>query len=254
MTEAQALQIIVERRGLMYDPEVVDAFVAAHQRIMPAADSLPHPVAVAIGEARSQDREEDRVEAAAASSPSDGGFADGLLAITSLSRALGGDARLSDVGALLWMIFGRIVPSDAMAIFLPDEDRDEVVVRYAAGTQASAIARVGRPSGAGIAGWVAANRRAAVNADPSLDLGAGVVKGPHALRSCLALPLIDGDTVVAVLALYGQGASAFTSDHVRLLELLAPRLAAALARATAKDETLEHAPVPVAALKLIKGA
>ena len=79
-------------------------------------------------------------------------------------------------------------------------------------------------------------------------------KGPHALRSCLALPLIDGDTVVAVLALYGQGASAFTSDHVRLLELLAPRLAAALARATAKDETLEHEPVPVAALKLIKGA
>ena len=185
---------------------------------------------------------------------SDGGLSDGLLAVTSLSRAVDGDARVADVGALMWMVVRQLLPCDAMAIFLPDEDRDEVVVRYAAGTQASAIARVGRPSGAGIAGWVAANRRAAVNADPSLDLGAGVVKGPHALRSCLALPLIDGDTVVAVLALYGQGASAFTSDHVRLLELLAPRLAAALARATAKDETLEHAPVPVAALKLIRGA
>jgi putative nucleotidyltransferase with HDIG domain len=249
MTEAQALQIIVERRGTMYDPAIVDAFVTSHDRIMPAADLAPHPVARAIGEARSQDRDDDRFEPAASA---DGGLADGLLAITSLSRALGGDARLSDVGALLWMIFGRIVPSDAMAIFLPDSERDYVSVGFAAGTHAGAIAAVRRPLGSGIAGWVAANRRAAVNADPSLDLGAGVAKAAQPLRSCLALPLIDGDGLVAVLALYGAGSSAFSSDHVRLLELLAPRLAASLARATAEDETLAKPSSP--ALKLVKGA
>lgn len=254
MTEAQALQIIVERRGTMYDPAIVDAFVAAHERIMPASDPTPHPVARAIGEARSQDRDGERVEAAGV--PGAGNLADGLLAITSLSRALGGDARLSDVGALLWMILGRIVPSDAMAIFLPDQERDHVAVCFAAGADAGSIAAIRRPLGAGIAGWVAANRRAAVNADPSLDLPLGAVRGPQTLRSCLALPLVDGEGLVAVLALYSSDVSAFSSDHVRLLELLAPRLAASLSRATAEDETLADAGAgaPPARLKLVKGA
>src|SRR4029078_3593350 len=48
--------------------------------------------------------------------------AEGLLAITSLARSLGGDARLSDVGGLLWMILRQSVPWDAMASFLIDED------------------------------------------------------------------------------------------------------------------------------------
>src|SRR4029450_7942592 len=35
MTEAEALTIIADRRGQMYDPVVVDAFMASHRRIMP---------------------------------------------------------------------------------------------------------------------------------------------------------------------------------------------------------------------------
>src|SRR5436189_358733 len=88
MTEADALQIIVDRRGTMYDPVVVDAFMVAHTRIMPLTDSVPHPAAQAIGDALALDREEQRAQAAAA--PLDGGVSDGLLAVTSLSRAVSG--------------------------------------------------------------------------------------------------------------------------------------------------------------------
>src|SRR5829696_6947554 len=39
MTEADALRIVVDRRGTQYDPAVVDAFVACYERIMPPRDA-----------------------------------------------------------------------------------------------------------------------------------------------------------------------------------------------------------------------
>jgi GAF domain-containing protein len=232
MTEAQALTIILDRRGTMYDPLVVDTFAGAHARIMPVPDATPHPAAQAIGDARSLDRDEQRAEGYAA--VTDVRVADGLLAITSLSRAVGGNARISDVGALLWMIVRQIVPCDAMGIFVVDEDRDQIVGRYAAGTHAQAIRGVSRAVGTGMVGWVAVNRRPVNNGEPSIDLGACAT---DPLRSCVALPLMQGETLVAVLAMYS--AAVFSEDHLRLLELLAPRVASALAGATgAVDESL----------------
>src|SRR5262249_24522392 len=149
MSDEQALAIINDRRGTMYDPAIVDTFVAAYQRIMPVAASMPHPAARAIGEARSKDKEEARIEPAAP--PPDAGVTDAMLAVASLSRAVEGNARIADVGALLWMIVPQILPCDTFAIFAADDDRDEMVIRYAAGAHAQAIRGISRASGAGIA-------------------------------------------------------------------------------------------------------
>jgi len=92
-------KIIIDRRGTMYDPVVVDTFLESHHRVMPSTDSKPHPAAQAIGDARSQDREEQRQQAVAL--PPDGSLSDGLLAVTSLSRAVSGGARVGDVGAVV---------------------------------------------------------------------------------------------------------------------------------------------------------
>ena len=43
MTDTQALKIIRDRRGLMHDPAIVDAFVADYTRIMPDSSAAPHP-------------------------------------------------------------------------------------------------------------------------------------------------------------------------------------------------------------------
>ena len=226
MTEHQALHIILDRRGTQYDPAVVDAFVACYQRIMPPRDAASRPVAAP--EIPSPNVEE-------APPIGNEGVTDALLALASLSRALAGDAKLCDVGALLWMLLRQIVPSDAMALFLPDEQQDHVVVRYAAGLHASALRGVTRPTAMGIAGWVAVNRQSVLNAEPSLDLGLRAESAP-ALRSCLVTPLVESDALVAVLALYSKNAAGFTEDHVRLLEVLSPRLAAALVDAAIADE------------------
>jgi GAF domain-containing protein len=166
-----------------------------------------------------------------------------MLAVASLSRAVEGNARIADVGALLWMIVPQILPCDTFAIFVADDDRDEMVIRYAAGAHAQATRGISRASGAGIAGWVAANRTAAVNADPTIDLGHHASDSSRPLRSCLAAPLLAGDKVIAVIALYSTAACAYRDDNVRLLDLLAPRLASALGSATA-PEFESSAPAP----------
>ena len=106
--------------------------------------------------------------------------AEGLLAINSLARSLSGDARLADVGGLLWMILRQSVPCDAMAIFLIDDDRGHVAVRFAAGHHADAVRHVTRPIGTGIAGAVAVHWKPMVNGDPAFDLGRCAIDRPPA--------------------------------------------------------------------------
>jgi GAF domain-containing protein len=189
-----------------------------------------------------------QVAAATGSKTEDGpaiggdGTTDVLLALASLSRALAGDAKLCDVGALLWMLLRQIVPGDTMALFLPDETDDHVVIRYAAGVHAAAIRGVTRPTAMGIAGWTAVNRESVLNGEPSLDLGTRAEAAP-ALRSCIVVPLVESDALVAVLGIYSTTAAAFTEDHLRLLEVLSSRLGAALIDAAIDDEDSQQVPV-----------
>jgi GAF domain-containing protein len=162
---------------------------------------------------------------------------DGLMAISSLARALDGTAAVSDIGALMWALLPQVVPCDSLALFVPDDWQDQVVVRYAAGTHAHALHGVTRQGGTGVAGWVALHRTGVVNAEPLLDLGFRAGAAP-ALRSSLVVPLVESDVVVAVLSLYSKDLLAYTDDHLRLLELLAPRLAASLIDAVIAEEDL----------------
>ncbi len=176
---------------------------------------------------------------------------DGLLAVSSLSRALDGTARLSDVGALMWVLLRQIVPCDALALFLLDDSHDHVVVRYAAGAHAHALRGVTRPTSTGVAGWVAVNRTPVVNAEPILDLGFRAGSAPS-LRSSVVVPLVESDALVAVLSLYSKDLLAFSDDHARVLELLGPRLASSLIDAVIAEE--DAAVVKSPALRLVKSS
>jgi len=180
---------------------------------------------------------------------------DGLLAIASLTRALGGTAQLADVGSLLWALMRQVVPCDAMALFLPDESHDHVVVRYAAGAHAHALRGVTRPTSQGVAGWVAVHRASLLNAEPILDLGFRATSTP-ALRSSLVAPLIESDAVIAVLELYSKDLLAFSDDHSRVIDLLAPRLAASMVDAVIADEDMLYPATArkIDSLRLVKSS
>ena len=250
MTDEQALAILRERRGVMYDPAVVDTFIADHARIMPVVGAAPHPATRAIGDARASDREKRAAEVAA---PGLAVVSDGLLAVASLSRAMSGEARVADLGALFWTILGQVLPCDTMAIFVPDIETDEIAVEYAAGVHAHAFRDLRRASGTGIAGWCAANTRSAVNADPALDIGLRNAELNPVLRACLAVPLVEGEALVGVLTLYRGARDGFSEDDLRLIELLAPRLAHSLSAAIDGEEARPQ-PAALPSLALVRGA
>ncbi len=242
MTDAQAIAILRERRGTMYDPMIVDAFIAAAPRLMPSRTGLRHPAAVAIGGARARDREETGLTHSERTDADPPSFQDGVLAVTSLTRALSGEARLGDVGALIWMLLRQALASNAMTISRIDEATDTVTVRFAAGTHASLLRTIAHPSGGGISGWVAVNLRPAINAEPALELGSKAVPLQPELLSCLSVPLVERDALVAVLSVYSERPRAYSDDDVRLIEVLAPRLASAILRSSNAEETAESTP------------
>ena len=226
MTNEAALAILLERRGTMYDPAIVDTFIRTYERIMPAHESAPHPVSRTLGDARALRPEPADMPALPAA---DSAATSEVLAVTSLARAVSGEATIADVGALTWMMLRQVIPCTSMAIFVYDDKNDSVTVQYADGAHAASLRGTRLTVGAGVAGWSAANRRFVLNADPAMDLGAGVTTLSPPLRSSLTMPLVRDGSVVAVISLYGSTGDAFTDDHARLLTLLAPSLATSIA-------------------------
>ena len=232
LSDEEALKIVTDRRGTMYDPHIVDKFVASYKEIMPPTDETAHPVARALGGARDAVRQPvAATEATVAETP----VSDEVLAVTSLSRAVAGDASLTDVGALAWMMIRNVVPCTSMALFVNDEGQDAVAVRFAAGAHAPVLRRVRKQRGAGISGWASATRRGVLNADASLDLGPDAAAMTPPLRSALAVPLSHEGSCVGVLTLYAATANAFSEDQLRLLELLAPSFGASVATVNAAE-------------------
>jgi len=249
MSDADALAILAERRGTMYDPAIVDKFVQVYERIMPAADPA-HQVAKTLGGARTTKLEP------VDTSPGTGieAATSEVLAVASLARAVSGEATIGDVGALTWMMLRQVVPCVSMAIFIYDEKHDAVSVQYADGAHAATLRGTRVTLGAGVAGWSAAHRRFVLNGDPAIDLGSGVVSFSPPLRSSLTVPLVHESNVLAVISLYGSTPEAFRDDHARLLTLLAPSLAQSIASLKRTDSRVQpHEPRRAAAeLRLLR--
>jgi putative nucleotidyltransferase with HDIG domain len=235
MSDEDALRILQERRGTMYDPLIVDVFSAKYTEIMPAEESAAHPATRAVGGARNAANAtaEPEPEAAVGNDPP---VLTEMLAVSSLARAVSGKASLSDVGALAWMTLRGVVPASSMALFVEDERLDVLTVAHAAGAHAGLLRQMRKPRGGGIAGWVAVNRRGVLNADAGLDLGAGASALDPPVRSSITIPLAHEGRAVGVLSCYSAVPQGFTEDHLRLLELLAPSLAAAVAAVPCAEE------------------
>ncbi len=227
MTDEAAVAILVERRGTMYDPMIVDTFLKARHQIMPATEPAAHPVHQTLSGARESIPE--HVDAPAPAPPAEIAVTSEVLAIASLARAVSGEASVSDVGALTWMMLRQVVPAVSMSLFIYDDKRDAVAVQYAAGAHAGVLRGTHMAMGAGVAGWAAAQRRFVLNADPAIDLGYALAGATPALRASLTTPLVHEGALVGVVSLYASSTDAFSDDHARLLTLLSPSLATSIA-------------------------
>jgi len=218
LNDNEAMKIVLERRGTMYDPTVVDTFLRVYKEIAAEAmEPVPHQEALSkIGRAIAKPQmppppaaTDIRTEAP-----------DDVLAIVSLARVLGGEATFGDVAALATAHLSLILPDTTCAFYVHDAASGHLVARYVTGTHATALRGMSMPMGERLSGWVAACRHTITNSDAALDLHDRGVK----LGSAVSTPLLDGDRMVGVFTAYAAAPQAFNEDQSRVVEMMAPHL------------------------------
>jgi putative nucleotidyltransferase with HDIG domain len=222
MQTADALKILIDRRGVMYDPRIVDAFV----EIQSAQSTEPAQSSAAAGTAAP-------APALLEPAPPVGGGNDMAGRYLELFYELGGalktPASLPSIGKTLWDHLEPHMPAGAFVFFSYCEPLDTLLPSYQGGA-ISMSADVGVPLGSRVSGWVAANRKTALNADARLDFESD--QHEHALRSALAVPACVGDRCLGVLAFYSIEIGVFTEQHRQLAEAAARVAAHCASRVT----------------------
>jgi putative nucleotidyltransferase with HDIG domain len=202
MSDADALKIITDRRGTMYDPQVVDAFFAfreVEQMTSPAAEAPAMPVIEApqILDAGPQPDAE-------------------LMAFLSLGGALSKVTRAADAVRVLHEHLQPHLPPCTMVAYGYDRGSDAIVALAETGGQSGSWAGTTIPLGERVSGWVAATHHSALNSDARLDVDDDK-RAATPLRSTLAVAVTSADALYGVLSLYAPEVEAFNEKHRRLL-------------------------------------
>ena len=233
LSDKDALRILSERRGHMYDPLVVDTFTKLHGQGGLLTEERPEESSFA------NFRNTSLTTYATASdvNPLEDITASGeeMLVFFELGRSLGGASVLSQVGEIVVRHLRRLVPSSLSVLYLHDQEAAELVSSYAAGEHSGIFTGLRIPLGQRLTGWVGAHKQSIRNSDPVLDLGDVARTVTPRLRSCLSTPLIVGQSLVGVLSLYSHRQEVFTEDHQRITEVVARQISPTLHGITQRD-------------------
>lgn len=217
LSDADAIAILLERRGTMYDPLIVDTFIKVHERIAPPRD-------LDGSHLQMLDRKQNISTDGSANDPR-GSSANNHTHLETVAVDSGARERvLLDLSSRI----KRHIKFSLLIFYTYDVLSDELAVTFASGEHSYLVNDIRMQRGERLSGWVAANRRSIVNSDPALDLlaTAGAVAPP--LRTTLSVPIIaSSKDLLGVLTLYSSAAS-FTDDHRLVLEHFGPQLAQAL--------------------------
>lgn len=145
-------------------------------------------------------------------------------ALFELAQTLGNSLSLDETLSVLSVRLKRVVPFDAMAVYLRRDNR--LLPEFVNGDNFRLFASLEIPIGQGLSGWVAENGKPIVNGNPSVE--PGYLNDPakfSTLRAALAVPLagVDG-RVIGVLALYHGERDIYTKDHLRILLAVSSKL------------------------------
>jgi diguanylate cyclase (GGDEF)-like protein/putative nucleotidyltransferase with HDIG domain len=228
LPDREAIRILMDRRGTMYDPLVVDTFIAVHSDIAPNVSSSTSVTPLrAITDAAVNPAAlppENRLDDIS-------GSTEEMLTLFSLASGLSSLSSLQDVGDVISKHLRRLIPSFLTVFYMYDSEADELVAAHASGESSAVVLGLRIGTGQRLSGWVAANRQTIRNSDPILDFGEAARSMSPRPHSCLSTPLLVGGTLVGVLTLYSTSREAFTEEHQRVAEIVGRQVAPAIQQA-----------------------
>lgn len=160
MTRQQAEQILLDRRGTMYDPWVVDGFIEILDRL--------EEIDAAEG------RHGDGAGVAVAATPA----LDVISAATAeerefseLRRELPKAVSVPMAAELFFRHVRRVIPAAACVLYTQAQGDQDLAPVYVSGSGASTLEALRVPVGERISGWSFAHRQVVFNSDAALDIG-----------------------------------------------------------------------------------
>ncbi len=221
LSNSEALSILLDRRGSMYDPLVVDTFIKFHREFLEeASGGSVNDRAIPQFATRPQTAMPNN----APSLDEIASSADEMLTLYDLARALAGQVSSADASDIIAKHLRRLIPSSLCIFFMYDASTDELEAAHAFGEASGIVKGIKIPLGQRLSGWVAANRQTIANSDAFLDLGDAARSSSARLRSCLSTPFLAGDQLLGVVTLYSQSENGFTDDHRRIVEAIAKQI------------------------------
>src|SRR5579872_1605320 len=137
-------------------------------------------------------------------------------ALFELTQDIGTSLSLNETLSLLAVRLKRIVPHDAIAIYVIKDGR--LCPEYVSGDDFRLFSSLSIPLGEGLSGWVAANNQPILNGNPSVE--PAYLNDPSKfsiLRSAISVPLSGVNELIGALTLYRSEKEAFTKDNLRVL-------------------------------------
>jgi putative nucleotidyltransferase with HDIG domain len=228
----EAFAILRERRGSMYDPLVVDKFLAAYHEMVAQADEAGEQARSLLISHASVDSGASALEeirAVAADGAVLAATRHNLLEARNLTEAMNG----------LGQAVRQLTPSSACAFFRYSPESDDLFCEYVSDEKFSALLGLRIRPGERVTGWVAANRQTISNSDATLDLGQTTLVIEPRPRSAVSTPVLtsQGD-FQGVLTAYSPAADVFTHRHVYAFEQLASTFGDHLSKVRPKTSKL----------------
>lgn len=224
LSDDEAIRILVERRGSMYDPLVVDTFIRVHREIKPETMARSSPSPHALAEIASSSLGP-TPSAGEASLDQIAASAEEMRQMYELARELVGQSSIGETVDVITKHLRRLIPCSLCVLYTYDGTTDELEAAYATGDAVPVVRGLRVPLGQRLSGWVAANRQTILNSDPILDLGEVARTADPRLCSCLSTPLIAEEQLVGVLTLYSTTPAGFSENHKRIIEAIAKQIA-----------------------------
>ena len=199
-----ALDIVRSRRGIMYDPLVVDKFLELYTELEVA-------------------QKRDAVETGEV----DDSPVPHLDAATIPPRTAGASGRSRLLAGFVDALHrrGDAIPRDALlVVYRRDPSTDTLVAYCVSSREHDWIRRVAIKLGDAVSGWVGANQRGVLNADPLSDFQ-GAANHGRVFRSCVGTPVEVDGLLVGVLSIYSSRRSAFNERSETIAQTLASDIA-----------------------------
>ena len=238
MSREQALEVLQQERGKIFDPYLVELFTAnlpqfeAQLTAQLQERQAPQPTEEILTPTETKSPQETKEEKTSSLAflqtiQASREVSQGNYALFEIAEKLAGilDRRqaMQIFTSLLDNVIQFNLEHDTCVLYWLDDEQRLANVEFAAGLQSEKFQGLYIKPGEGVTGWTLANQSLFANADPALDIyaldlsckeGAGLV----GYQTVAVFPVLQAGELFGALAIYSRTLKTFTSDQIYRLQ------------------------------------